>query len=63
MEETEIVKITIGIQLIKMHRTETAKMIISTESTDHTERIVESGTIEITSASIIYVTEMIKALL
>ena len=57
MEETEIVITTKGIQLIRMHRKETAKMTRKRESTDHTERIAESGKIETTSAIITFETE------
>ena len=57
MEETEIVITTKGIQLIRIHRKETAKMTRSSESTDHTVRIAESGMREETSASITCATE------
>lgn len=57
MEETEIVITTIGIQLIRMHRKETAKKTRSSERTVHTERIAESGMREETSASITCTTE------
>ena len=64
MEETEIVITTKGIQLIRMHRKETAKMTRKRESTDHTERIAESGKKEETSTSIACTTETTtKALL
>lgn len=52
MEETEIVITTKGIQLIRIHRKETAKMTRSSESTGLTARIAESGMIEETSAII-----------
>ena len=61
MEETEIVITTKGIQLIRIHRKETVKMTINieteTENTDHTERIAESGKIEVTSANTSCATE------
>ena len=62
MEETEIVITTKGIQLIRIHRKETAKMTRSSESTDHTVLIAESGMKETTNASIIFVTETTRVL-
>ena len=62
MEETEIVKITKGIQLIRMHRKETAKLTRNSGSNDHTERIAESGKIETTSAISFFETETTRVL-